>query len=327
MLRRLLLSSMVLFIPAKYTMLRLVVAQQISVLFLAVLFVVNPYKKRLLSAIVRLLQLATVLIFSGCVAIHYCDAVGECTAHFGFDKYTLSLLVLLVGTGVLFLVLLFILKTAFDDVLAERSRHLILAAEEMKGLVGEMRVSMRSERLSGRLSASAKRLTRALTSGNLTEMQTLGNFRLSVEAGGSKFGSANQLVMGQLEVALYGLEYFMCLKTAEDKSTAQIEREWLDLVDQLRVDDSLVREMQPFCKPWDASWQPDVLEAREALIDEIGSWLTYIFHERCSERVYKNGTRDLGRSEDWKLDHFIHHDIAKSTNLSALQVVALRLYT
>ena len=68
-MRRLALSSFVLFIPAEYPMQRLLVGLLLSLLFLALVFAANPYKGRLVSAVARSLQLMLSMILIGCLAI------------------------------------------------------------------------------------------------------------------------------------------------------------------------------------------------------------------------------------------------------------------
>ena len=89
----------------------------------------------------------------------------------------------------------------------------------------------------------------------------------------------------------------------------------------------LALELQVFFKPWDKSWKPSLDEARKALVDEIASWIDYVFNAEASEHDFHNGTRDRGRAAGTTLQSFIEHLNAEQAELSPAHVAALRIYT
>lgn len=104
-LRKLSLSSFVLFISSEYPMLRLLVGLLLSIVFLALLFAANPYKHWLVSLVARSMQLSITLAFVGSLAIQLCDTSEECQYYLGFESaYAASLLLLLLSIGGLLLV-------------------------------------------------------------------------------------------------------------------------------------------------------------------------------------------------------------------------------
>ena len=86
-------------------------------------------------------------------------------------------------------------------------------------------------------------------------------------------------------------------------------------------------ELQVFFKPWDKSWVPSIDEARKALVDEVTSWIDYVFNLEASESEFHNGTRDHGRPAGTTLKTFIDHLNAVQAELSPAHVAALRIYT
>lgn len=72
----------------------------------------------------------------------------------------------------------------------------------------------------------------------------------------------------------------------------------------------------------------DELSAKSApaVAAELKEWLTYILHEKTSEKMYSNGIRDEGRPGLTLLD-FLEHDFAKAARLTMAEVLALRIYT
>ena len=123
-LRKLALSSFVLFISSDHPMLRIIVGLLLSVFFLVLLFAANPYKMRLVSLVARSLQLSITLALVGALAIRLCDTDKECQRYLGFDSaYTASLLVLLLSIGGLVLVLTLLTYTIVAEHQAERRRQ------------------------------------------------------------------------------------------------------------------------------------------------------------------------------------------------------------
>lgn len=59
---------------------------------------------------------------------------------------------------------------------------------------------------------------------------------------------------------------------------------------------------------------------------EVAELLHYILYEKTSEKQYPNGVRDKGRG-NVDLTHFLSHKNAHIAQLTAAEVVALRLYT
>ena len=320
---RLSVSSLVLFIPAEYPMARIYTGLLLSTLFLALLFAANPHASRMVSTVARLSQLTVVLVFVGCAAILECDDADACQQRFGIaDAYSVSVLVLLASTGVLVAVLVLLVGTALHEVRAERERGHVLEAEEMEGLVRQM-CGGGEHSLHGQLAG----LLRHGATVKLTEALAAIKVELSSQAGASKFGAANHLKTGTIEDAILGLGHYMCTSTAASGSGSRIEQEWEDLIARVGEDDEAVEELQPFCRPWEKDWPPDLSVAREALVAEMAAWVRYIFHETCSEAAFHNGVRDLDRPADWTLASFVNHPVARQNRLSAEHVAALRIYT
>ena len=102
--RRLALSSFVLFVDSKYPLTRLLLGLLLSVLFLALLFTAQPYKGHAITTFACVSQLSIVLVFIASIVISLCTEDSECKARFGIDnKYEMSVIVLLIGIGMLVL--------------------------------------------------------------------------------------------------------------------------------------------------------------------------------------------------------------------------------
>jgi len=105
-----------------------------------------------------------------------------------------------------------------------------------------------------------------------------------------------------------------------------VEREWRQLIASFAASDEVVLDLQKFVKPWDKAWQPSIEEARGALVEECTSWIEYVLNEPCSEAVFHNGVRDVGRASVMLAD-FITHANAREAGLSPAHVLSLRIYT
>ena len=116
-----------------------------------------------------------------------------------------------------------------------------------------------------------------------------------VEQAGGKFRS-RELVTGMVEEAAQGLGKFLCVEDEHMQAIAILGEK------------AIIDEVEKLGNP------------------EVSEFLRYILHDKCSEKQYQNGTRDVGR-EGWTLDDFMEHEYVQKAGLKRAHVIALRLYT
>ena len=134
----------------------------------------------------------------------------------------------------------------------------------------------------------------------------------------SKFLGTKELITGQSQEAVEGLQSFLCVDNIA----------WTKIIGSKgdTKEEQIIQEVNALCNKEEVLSQSR-RDQGGATNKEVIDLLDYIVNKPCSEKQYKNGVRDQGRDTTWRLANFMKDEHVAQANLERCHVIALRLYT
>ena len=220
LVRKLLLTGFVLLVPQHLNFLRMILAIVLSISYLVLLTVAQPYRQRSTAFVAVATQLSLVFTLFAALLVKVIDIVASSgQSHLrllGFSNaFPFTVIILCINFGVLLLVFGLIVQQVAD----ERVRNMLLGKEDLATLVDEMEHAHQKERAThceetSERAASSVRRTRLDSLG-----QTLWNAKTHAASrltrlirepqGGKHECHVRELVAGEVEDAVRGLPHFM----------------------------------------------------------------------------------------------------------------------